>query len=730
MARERNVLVGALPDGVGAVTALPPMVAGTHRRVRPAVMKRYRALDRHTGRKPITERLPTIPRGTLVPAQDRFVNPYTFVPFPAAFAGRCAPHGHRGDSQLWSGTIGITIKARTPVLVRGTCGADETTLPHRPGPDGVDQQIIPGSSLHGAVRALHETLTGSCLRVFDQDFSPVYRDAAADTHRLRLALVEKVDDDGRPIHFQLCYPASDPQQERIHHDILRALGGELVSGARLRVTDGFTDAWEDPEGPWVVFISDSAARPEGGSYHAAVRELCDDPSPMLGESAWQDFLAAVKHADDLRPANESDSCLATVTWPHEKGVPVGRRYRASTQLRVGQPVWLRLNNTGTDVVQLQLAQIWRHRGTIARKLGAQAAGDPVPDPARERVPSEALACTEVDELCPSCRLLGAADTREDRNGRARHADQQSYRGHVRFSDAVTRKAAKPLRVVLPPLGAPRPGAGQFYLERSPDAEGNGDRPALREWGSAADLPALRRLRGRKFYWHTSGTPGAPPRRGKARPHQLEDHPELTTPVVAFPHGTTFTATVTVVDVDLEQLGSLLAALEPTAVLDRDDLVVHLGGGRPLGYGSCDISVDPARTRLWRSATRYGACVDLKDADDVRQQAIAAFRGAVSAEVQQTWPALATALTLDHVQPDQVWYPPGAPWSHRNDKKGKTLDEGYAFWQQTSGLYHSGGKRGTPRMGYPLHALPDIGDPDQRMEIVEKAKAVELDGEEL
>lgn len=117
-----------------------------------------------------------------MPAQDRFVNPYTFVPFPAAFAGRCAPHGHRGDSQLWSGTIGITIKARTPVLVRGTCGADETTLPHRPGPDGVDQQIIPGSSLHGAVRALHETLTGSCLRVFEQDFSPVYRDAAADTY--------------------------------------------------------------------------------------------------------------------------------------------------------------------------------------------------------------------------------------------------------------------------------------------------------------------------------------------------------------------------------------------------------------------------------------------------------------------------------------------------------------------------------------------------------------------
>lgn len=660
-----------------------------------------------------------------MPARDRFVNPYTFVPFPAALAERSAPHGHRGDSRLWSGTIGITITARTPVLVRGTCGANETTLPHRPGPGGEDQQIIPGSSLHGAIRALHETLTGSCLRVFDQDFSPVYRDIAADTHLLRLALVEEVDDQGRPTRFQLCYAASDPRQERIDHHVLRALGGELVSGARLRVAGDFTDAWADPAGPWVVFISDSAARPEKGSYYAAVRELCDEPSPTLGEAAWQDFLAAVEHADDVRTADKADSHLATVTWPHENGVPVGRRYRASKKLWVGQPVWLRLNNTGTDVVQLQLAQIWRHRGTIARKFGARAAGDPVPDPARERVPSEALACTRVDALCPSCRLLGAADTREDDEDRARHADQQSYRGHVRFSDAVRSRGRTSLKVVLPPLGVPRPGAGQFYLERRSGAEGDGGRPALREWGSAADQPEPRLLRGRKFYWHTSGVEGVPPRRGKARPHHLEDHKELTTPVAAFPHGTAFTATITVVDVDLEQLGSLLATLEPATVLDPALLVVHLGGGRPLGYGSCDIRIDQARTRLWRSATRYGASIDLVSADKILDEAIAAFRDAVPAEVRQTWPALATALALGHVKPEQVWYPPGARWADRNIDRGKKFDEGYAFWQQTSGLFHSGGKQGKPRTGFPLGALPDIDDREQSMEIIEETEALRL-----
>ncbi len=485
-------------------------------------MKRYRAPDRHSGHAPLAEcasRL--ILRGALVPDQpDKFVNPYTFVPFPAVFAERAAPHGHRGTPDLWSGTIGITIKARTPVLVRGTCGANETTLPHRPGPNGADQQIIPGSSLHGAVRALHETLTGSCMRVFDQDFSPVYRDAAANTHRLRLALVAEVDHDGRPTCFELCREASDPRQERIHHDILRKLGGEhgLVSGAQLDVTigDTVTDAWEEPDGQWVVFISDSAARPDGGSYYAAVRKLSDDPSPTLHDAAWQDFLAAVEHTDDVRTADETDSHLTTVTWPSDGGAPVGQRYRASKRLRVNQPVWLRLNKAGTDVVQLQLAQVWRHRGTTARKCGDRAAGDELPDRARERVPHEALACTKVDELCPTCRLLGAADTREDSQVHDPYADQQSYRGHVRLSDAVRRKGDTSLRVVLPPLGAPRPGAGQFYLQRSLRTEGDGGLPALREWGSKADFPEIRRLRGRKFYWHTSSNSGAASRRGRAR----------------------------------------------------------------------------------------------------------------------------------------------------------------------------------------------------------------------
>jgi hypothetical protein len=70
-------------------------------------------------------------------------------------------------------------------------------LPVRSTSDDAIEQIIPGSSLHGALRSLHETLTGSCLRIFDPDFVSSYRDIARDTADLRLALIESVDGEGR-----------------------------------------------------------------------------------------------------------------------------------------------------------------------------------------------------------------------------------------------------------------------------------------------------------------------------------------------------------------------------------------------------------------------------------------------------------------------------------------------------------------------------------------------------
>ena len=62
-----------------------------------------------------------------------------------------------------SGSFIVTWKFTSPFQAPG-------------GPSGTTVLRLPGSSVKGAVRSLHETLAGGCLRVFDEDFIPSYRD--------------------------------------------------------------------------------------------------------------------------------------------------------------------------------------------------------------------------------------------------------------------------------------------------------------------------------------------------------------------------------------------------------------------------------------------------------------------------------------------------------------------------------------------------------------------------
>ncbi|MGH3193900.1 MAG: hypothetical protein ACRDOL_42915 [Streptosporangiaceae bacterium] len=79
-----------------------------------------------------------------------FVNPYTFVPLPAVI-GREHPGGHHcaGERNV-SGAMTVQWSLQTPALL------PQAHLPVRAG-----RVIVPGSSVKGAVRSVHETLLGS-----------------------------------------------------------------------------------------------------------------------------------------------------------------------------------------------------------------------------------------------------------------------------------------------------------------------------------------------------------------------------------------------------------------------------------------------------------------------------------------------------------------------------------------------------------------------------------------
>jgi hypothetical protein len=122
-----------------------------------------------------------------------FINPYTFVPLPAAI-GRARPGGHHcaGDGNV-SGWMTVAWTLQTPLL-----------LPRaHPAVHG-GRVVIPGSSVKGAVRSLHEALMGGCLRVVDEEFVPVYRQpAVAKDETWALAVVTKATRQGRATHVMV-----------------------------------------------------------------------------------------------------------------------------------------------------------------------------------------------------------------------------------------------------------------------------------------------------------------------------------------------------------------------------------------------------------------------------------------------------------------------------------------------------------------------------------------------
>ncbi len=665
-------------------------------------------------------------------ATSEFVNPYTFVPFPSTGGVRGEPAGH---DRLWpgrySGRITVSGTARTAIMVRGSDENGEPVLPWRPGADGTRQAIIPGSGFAGAVRSLHETLSGGCLRVFDHDFLPTYREMASRTSfdGLVMALVTEVDEKGRPVAMTLCpdvvwtdaVALQRVVPESLHTGMILDIAGHDMTtmgtgwGRERVAVEAATPRADPAEGAWLVLVADAGAREQDKVFRIALAQLPGEAEQVtIDERAWADYERCALDAEDMRQQRKDEAHLtalrrkeagystgqafttltADVTW---NGHDIGRRHLVRPWARAGTVLWVRRPHD--KITDLRPAVLWRHSGER---------------PAGERVPDSLLACRDPWDLCPSCRVFGSVDAqrREDDE----EARQRSYAGHVRFTDLVAAKRGPtdgPVRQ-LAPLSAPRPGAGQFYL-----ANGNSRLPrredeVLREWGGSADSAQPRLLRGRKYYWSTRPMKQQP-RRSDKRDHHSE---EMVASARVFPFQQRFDTTVCFDGLTLSELGGLLAALQPSLLIPaasshRDPVVcLPIGGGKPFGFGALQTQL--TLDRIDSAGSRYN---EDEPPEFTIEQAVEQFRSSVPEGIRDTvWPALSAVLTLDHVDPDHVWYPPGALWSEHHTGRPEALerfDRGYEFWKT------SRGQRMHQESDRPLVPLPDAaaGADRQYMKIV-------------
>lgn len=670
-----------------------------------------------------------------------FVNPYTFVSLPQAVLRR-KPPGHRvkGNEARYSGTVTVTWELKTPLLLP-SCADEEGWIES----DGSIR--IPGSSLKGAVRSLHEAMFNGCLRIIDDGFTPSYRQPATgfdDEKQWRLAIVTAAEA-GIPKRLQLTSAGSTEWVEAralrnarrsrslpTSGDVVRILGPReqtslnrvevrTVTGVEILASAG--DAQQTtgpfPSGGRVFLVTDTAARKVTRNDRSLAN--CFWASGELSEEqvsfdhrgrdadAWAAFMAACRGSNDRRLLEQggrssdsssewrAQSAYEDVYWPpprQERIDPAnacGRRTKQTGLLFRGDVVWLKY--AGDRIEEIRLAQIWRVRGqgAVGKRIGS-AAPCPAPD--------------SPEALCLSCATFGSASV----DGSHGEGDQTSYAGHVRFTSARSAEGISLREVSLAPMGAPNPGAGTFYLGLSPDhvrglagTLGDGDIPS--HWGTGESGSPIR---GRKFYWHADPDAQAEHWSAKNRSAAIpryQDVDRTRESVMArtarlVPAGTRFTASIGVDQLDQVGVDALLAALDPSRILHLTshhraglpEYAVHLGGGKALGLGSATVELG---VRLTTTRDRYGKAEpashewpSLNTGPEAgRLQALLARAGSFGVNLEQL-AVLLDRRALGDLEP-YVSYPPGASWSEFGSAQFR---RSFEFFQQTNGQQLARGSR--------------------------------------
>lgn len=654
-----------------------------------------------------------------------FVNPYNFVPLPGKVIRR-SPWWHTGpeedptDGTLYSGILDVEWTMLSPLLIPDGSHGDQMVLP-----DG--RVRLPGSSVKGVVRALHEAMFNGCLRVFDSEFLPGYRMSPQSPKDVEakdwtLGLVTK-SQDGTPTEFQLGKSVEWVKAS----SLVDALGFPPTTGDLLKIRgsvernvekapdhhrDQIVVNWARRISPQrevskkltagdarlsgrVVLITDPALRESRKNKKKIVHPAWWASSELTQERVEVNrddecdkemllrFRQASDGTNDRRVLMGEEKNGKGDAWRRETKFQdvrqfdqcLGRRARQSGLLFPGDVVWVKIRRDPDRVrcEEILLAQIWRKPGR---------------HPAGERVPGELLPCVGHDNLCLSCATFGSADDIGEESG---HGSNSGYAGHVRFSSVTSIGPVEIKEITRAAMSSPRPGSGMFYIDR-PEPINDPSKPGdvASEWGSEGDFKSP--IRGRKFFWHSDpdaqsghwqnhGATAARPR------YVAADGQPMTAPArIAKPGANAvLRGTVTFDRLPWYAVQALLAAIDPRRLPDRTRqgvgsmLATHLGGGRPLGLGSASVSL----TGLITTVTgRYTGGAHVHVGDEMGMEALKQILLRVGT-VGSTWERLLRLLDWDGLGAHKhlVAYPPGQEWDQFGTKE---FAQSFRFFERNNG----------------------------------------------
>ncbi|MEL6354785.1 MAG: TIGR03986 family CRISPR-associated RAMP protein [Cyanobacteria bacterium J06627_28] len=240
---------------------------------------------------------------------------------------------------------------------------------------------------------------------------------------------------------------------------------------------------------------------------------------------------------------------------------------------------------------------------------------------------------QISELSPAERVFGWVNQK----------GKGGYKGNLRIH-AVNCQSHDPIEpfgdegLPLAILGQPKPSQFRFYA-----SDGEGD-PISSQLEKRDGYSQGQNIRGRKVYPHHNSLPAdhwKDPTDGRERNYrQSNDAPKVRSNQNRsiknwVKPGTIFTFNIDITNLSTVELGALLWLLTLPA-----EHFHRLGGGKPLGFGSVRLELDPAKTLDLRTGEQwkkfYSSLLPIETPPADIHESIAAFKTAVKTDYGPTF----------------------------------------------------------------------------------------------
>lgn len=578
-----------------------------------------------------------------------FHNPYNFVPAPPrATTGELAdrePSGHdRYHADKFSGKLSVTMTAETPLLLLDSAdvsvNGDHKSYPVRKDEKNGLPSISP-TAIKGMLRSAYEAVTNSRLSVFhEHDERLAFRGEAktpiaarVEMHKGNLCF-RKFSTAAVIVRYRKHWKGEKDKLEKADTTKTPAIAGRAMKLSSSANLPQFGD-------PVWVKVSSRIAR----NGRNIGKKIDDIQIRTIGTPAPTGFIAGWVC---VTGANAKDKVYERVfvESPSDKFVPLSddhkkmwkeliknyqhiheedlRKRQKAGDLPTdylgdepGKTAWSRHIYTlaESDLKEEMLCYLLEEQGVIKAILPVMISRRLYQTAPEKLLPKQLHPAYKLPELSPADRVFGwvrQADVEKDKSLSHDEKKKAAYRGQLRVGavkclegkkeDAIE-AFATPLPLQI--LGQPKPQQGRFYVAQNQQGEAQG-RGLTNE---QAGYQAGKGLRGRKVYPHHKDLPGkywvnrqdwqneGPQDLSQAhlnnthyreylRPKGLKRKDSQNRSIEGWVKpGTKFSFDIHFINLSKVELGGLIWLLQL-----GEDHFHRFGGGKPLGFGSVQLSL--------------------------------------------------------------------------------------------------------------------------------------------